>query len=92
MPSEFYNSAVTEDLLNHFYMFDKDGYHPGSSPDINEYISTVWTEKKSCIPLIIIVYAVPPCCRTTPDSVEGEVVPLPVMTTFNTGDGLEAQD
>ena len=85
-------SAVLEDLLSPFCIFDKEGYHPGSSPDTNQYISTVWTDKKMCIPSMIIVYASPPCCRTTPDSVEGKVVPLSVMTAFNTGDGLEAQD
>ena len=73
-------------------MFDKDGYHPGSSPDINQYISTVWTDKKRCIPSGIIVYAAPPCCRTTPDSVEGEILLLSVMIAFNAGYGLEAQD
>ena len=75
-----------------FCMFGKDGYHPGSSPDINEYISLVWTEKNRSIPSIITVYAASSCCRTTLHSVEGEVVPLSVITAFTTGDGLEAQD
>lgn len=92
MPTEFYNSAVLEDLLSPFCMFDKDGYHPGSSPDIYQYMSIVWTEKTRSIPSLITVYAAPPCCRTTLDPVNGEVVPLSVMTTYNTGDGLEAHD
>ena len=92
MPTEFYNSPVIEDLLSPFCMFDKDGYHPGSAPDINEYISSAWTQKNRSIPSIITVYTAPPCCMTTPNSVEGEVVPLSVITAFNSGDGFEAQD
>jgi hypothetical protein len=43
MPVEFMGPAIIEDLLSPFCMFDIDGYNPGSSPDINDYRSVVWT-------------------------------------------------
>ena len=62
-------------------------HNPGSLPDINDYRSVVWTDKKRSIPSVIIVYAAPTFCKTTVDPNEGEIVPLTVMSAFNTGDG-----
>jgi hypothetical protein len=59
LASEYYAPGVLEDLLSPFGMFDTDGYHPGTSPDINEYRSVIWTDQKRSIPTTIIVY-VPP--------------------------------
>jgi hypothetical protein len=41
LPTELYTPAFVEDLLCLFCMFDTDGYHPGLSPDINDYSSVV---------------------------------------------------
>ena len=92
MPTEFYSSALVEDLLSPFCMFDKDGHEPGSSPEINQYMSIAWTEQKRSIPSFISVYAAAASCRTTLDSLHEEIVPLSVLTAFNRGDDLESED
>lgn len=84
LPTEFLTPAVIEDILSPFCIFDKEGYDPGSSPDINEYQSVVWTNKKKSIPSVISVFAAPTFCETIIHP-KGEVVELTVMTAQNTG-------
>jgi hypothetical protein len=91
MPPEFMTPAVTEDILSPFCIFDTDGYNPGSSPDVNEYRSIVWTTKETNIPSTIIVYAAPTFSETIMQP-EGEVVELTVMSAHNRGVGLEIKE
>ena len=72
-------------------MFDTEGYDPGSSEDIYEYQSVVWTNHKRSILSIIHVFAAPMFCETIKHP-KGEVVELTVMTAENTCVGLAAEE
>jgi hypothetical protein len=51
----------------------QDGYHPGTSPQINDYSSIViWTEYKEP-PLVFIVYEELTFCKITIDQEGGEI-------------------
>ena len=71
-------------------MFDTEGYDSGSSPDIYEYHSVVWTNQKRSIPSVIPLFAAPTFCETIKHP-KGEVE-LTVMTAENTGVGLTAEE
>jgi hypothetical protein len=91
LPMEFFTPAIIEDLLSPFCMFDTEGYDTGSSPDIYEYHSVVWTNQKRSISSIIHMFAAPTFCETT-NHPKGEVVELTVLTAQNTGVGLTAEE
>jgi hypothetical protein len=79
LPTDLYTPTFFEDLLSLFCMFDTDGYHPGLSPDINDYSSVVLCVLFGLTTSVTIVYA----------SLITSVVP--VRHAYNTDIGPEVQ-